>query len=542
MAKSSSETGKIMFTSQYLRILVFFLIGLSVYIYLPLRSLQNPVLDSGNPENLKNFFRVVLRSEYGTFALSKIEALSSFSIRLSGFQIFDFLRSLLKNFGFLAFCIGLLGCWETSRKRMPVSWLLLLMFLFSGIGFLLLANVPKEGFMRRYLLERFYLLPWLIFSIWIGVYARSVLEKIKVKYLIYFIGGIFLILPFNLLRVNYPQLNENRNYLTYNYGQDLLRTLEPNSIFIVSDDTALFTLYYLRYVEGMREDVRLIPTHRPVWSNCEKIKKRWPEIVPPGEKNFGERFVMDIIEYNIGNYSIYVLNPSFLPGVFPLNHIPQGLVKKVNREGLYNLRVSRGKYLKELKKKDFFQSYQIKDGKAYNAFLGNPRALSIITRYAEAHNNMAIVYNYLSEFDKAIGECKKALEIKPDFAEAYNNLGSIYFRKNSMDDAIWCFKKAIQYKPDYAETHNNLGSAYGSVGQNRLAMAEFRKAVHIKPDYVDAHYNLGTGLGMLEGRYDKAISELELCIKLKPDAEYRKEIEKWIKVFRMKKKEAPKWQ
>jgi len=538
--KSTSETEKTMSPSQYLITLVFFLIGLSVYIYLPLRSLQNPVIDSGNPENLKNFVRVFFRSEYGTFALSKLESHSSFSIGLSIFHIFDFMRSLFRNFGFLGFGIGILGFLECSRKRIPASSLFLLMFIFSGIGFVLLSNVPKECLMREYFLEKFYLLPWLVFSIWIGICIRGILENLKIKYLFYLAGGMLLVLPFTLLSINYFHLNENQNYLTYHYGQDLLRTMEPDSIFIASDDTALFTLYYLRYVEGMREDVRLIPTHRPVQSDCEKIMKKWPEIVPRGEKNFGERFVMDIIEYNIDTYPIYVLNPYFLPGVFPLNHIPQGLVKKVKREAIYNIPINRVDYLEELKSRDFFKLYQIGNERAYNVSPDNPRASFIISRYAEAHNDMAVAYNYLSELDDAIKECKKALEIKPNFAEGFNNLGSIYLRKNLIDDAIWSFEKAIQCEPDHAEAHNNLGSAYGWIGQNHLAMAEFRKAVHIRPDYVDARFNLATGLGMLEGQYDRAISELELCIKLQPNVQYREEIERWIGVFKMKKEEVPK--
>jgi tetratricopeptide (TPR) repeat protein len=505
-AKKGTRVRNLIPAGQYLTMLLFFLVGLSVYIYLPLRSLRNPILDSGNPENLGNFIKVILRLEYGTFGLSKLESLSSFSIRLSIFQVFDFLRSLSGDFGFIGLGIALLGILASLRKRCPLAWFLLLAFLLSGIGFVLLANVPKDCLMRWNVLEKFYLLPWLIFSIWIGISVRSVLESIKSRYFLYSIAGILLLLPFNLLRVNYSHLNEGANYFTYRYGQDLLRTLEPNAIFIVSDDTALSTLYYLQYVEGMRRDIRLIPTHRPVQSDCEEISKKWPEMLPLGEKNFGERFVMDIIKYNIDTYPVYVLNPYFLPGLFPLNHIPQGLVKKVKREALYNLQVSREDYLQELKSKDFFRLYQIGDRRVYDAFLGMPRALFIISRYAEAHNDIAITYNYLSEFEEAIKECKKALEINPDFAEAFNNLGSIYFRKNSIDDAIWAFRKAVQFRPRYAEAYNNLGSAYGALGQNRLAMAEFRKAVSIRPDYADAHYNLGTGLGMLEGRYDKAIA------------------------------------
>ena len=41
-----------------------FALGLLPYVYLPLRSRANPVLDWGNPETLSNFVRVVLRKEY----------------------------------------------------------------------------------------------------------------------------------------------------------------------------------------------------------------------------------------------------------------------------------------------------------------------------------------------------------------------------------------------------------------------------------------------------------------------------------------------
>lgn len=48
----------------------FFILGLSVYFYLPLRSLQKPDLNLGNPENLTNFVNVLLRKDYGTLKLS----------------------------------------------------------------------------------------------------------------------------------------------------------------------------------------------------------------------------------------------------------------------------------------------------------------------------------------------------------------------------------------------------------------------------------------------------------------------------------------
>ena len=55
----------------------FFLLGLSVYLYLPVRSLKNPQLDWGNPENLHNFWRVFTRADYGSLSLTVGEKLKT---------------------------------------------------------------------------------------------------------------------------------------------------------------------------------------------------------------------------------------------------------------------------------------------------------------------------------------------------------------------------------------------------------------------------------------------------------------------------------
>ncbi|MFH1379906.1 MAG: DUF2723 domain-containing protein [bacterium] len=47
----------------------FFFAGICIHLFLPIRSLTEPLLDWGNPESLRNFWRMVSRSDYGLLKL-----------------------------------------------------------------------------------------------------------------------------------------------------------------------------------------------------------------------------------------------------------------------------------------------------------------------------------------------------------------------------------------------------------------------------------------------------------------------------------------
>lgn len=101
--------------------------GLLFYLYLPLRSLQNPTLDWGNPENLPNFWAHVTASQYGgvTFAGNWNEIFHRFSEagRLEVIGRVELILILLglfvllnkgKNRGGIALAVGIMlhGIWS----------------------------------------------------------------------------------------------------------------------------------------------------------------------------------------------------------------------------------------------------------------------------------------------------------------------------------------------------------------------------------------------------------------------------------------------
>jgi len=50
--------------------------------------------------------------------------------------------------------------------------------------------------------------------------------------------------------------------------------------------------------------------------------------------------------------------------------------------------------------------------------------------------------------DDAIREYREAVRIRPDYAEAHYNLATIYNKKNMIDDSIREFRESVRLRPD----------------------------------------------------------------------------------------------
>ena len=90
-----------------------------------------------------------------------------------------------------------------------------------------------------------------------------------------------------------------------------------------------------------------------------------------------------------------------------------------------------------------------------------------------------------------IGAYRRSLRIKPEYAEAWNNLGVIYGKIKRNNDAIDACRQALSIKPEYAEAWNNLGLFYGKLERNNDAIDAYRQALRIKPELAEAWNNLG---------------------------------------------------
>ncbi|UCG63809.1 MAG: tetratricopeptide repeat protein [Deltaproteobacteria bacterium] len=139
--------------------------------------------------------------------------------------------------------------------------------------------------------------------------------------------------------------------------------------------------------------------------------------------------------------------------------------------------------------------------------------------HVRAYNRMAVSYDLLRDFPRAVENYKKALNVDPDLDYVHNNLGYSYLLQGNPDSAIKAFQKAIALDGGKDRYHNNLAMAYAEKEQFDLAFKEFKKAgddskayynlaqvSYGKGNYREAAINLGKGIAASFSKKDKAKS------------------------------------
>ncbi|HKZ52927.1 MAG TPA: tetratricopeptide repeat protein, partial [Candidatus Acidoferrales bacterium] len=71
-------------------------------------------------------------------------------------------------------------------------------------------------------------------------------------------------------------------------------------------------------------------------------------------------------------------------------------------------------------------------------------------------NNLAVIYDQLGQYDKAVEAAREALALEPNHALPYVNLGFSYLNLGKFDEAKAIFQKSVQQQLDDAFTHFGL--------------------------------------------------------------------------------------
>lgn len=271
-----------------------FVAGLLPYVYLPLRSRQDPALDWGNPESLDRFLAVLTRREF--WQRRWLEAPRDL-LPIAA----DWLTSFPVELGWAATLLAVVGLGAAvSRRRLPPHRRALALFatlaLLGNLLALALHGSRSDLFIwHRYYIPS-YLLGALLAACGLETLAALVAEPRAAWRKV--LPTLFLAIPLWQLAGGWRVQDRSRYRLAEDYSRRLLASLPPGADLAASDDNILFVLLYLHHVEGLRPDVHLIAqgvgdaalpslrfdpaasrlffTHHPNWNLPEL------EIVPEG--------------------------------------------------------------------------------------------------------------------------------------------------------------------------------------------------------------------------------------------------------------------
>jgi len=218
-----------------------FAAGLLPYLYLPIRSRQDPVLDWGNPESPGSLVAVITRRDFwdrrfleGPADLLPIVA--------------DFVHGMALEVGLAGVGLALVGIAVAVKARRLLVLLPVLVAL-GNLAALALHGSRSDIFIwHRYAIPSYVMLAWV--AGWGAAFLMTALPRR--------LGLAVLLIPAVLLVRGYPDQDRSRYRIAEDFSRTLLATLPPGAHLAASDDNILFVLMYLHLVEEVRPDVDLI--------------------------------------------------------------------------------------------------------------------------------------------------------------------------------------------------------------------------------------------------------------------------------------------
>lgn len=163
---------------------------------------------------------------------------------------------------FLPFILGVIGLIYHANKDLKNFYVLLILFLFTGLALKIYLNErPFEPRERDYaLVGSFY-----VFAIWIGFGVYAIYDTIKNWLQPKIAGPIVIVVsllaaPVLMAAQNWDDHDRSGKYTALAMAKAYLSSCEPNAILFTIGDNDTFPLWYAQEIEGFRTDVRIVNT------------------------------------------------------------------------------------------------------------------------------------------------------------------------------------------------------------------------------------------------------------------------------------------
>lgn len=435
------------------------ILGFAIHLAILLRALKAPPVDWGHAVTPAAFLKLLLRRDYGTFALT-VEGARGFGLMELAAQSGRFIRAVIKSFGpagLVLAAVGALGWSRGGLKLQPAvatAWLIM-----AGPLFLFLGR-PGFDAQTSGALDRFYLLPMLGLVTflasglsWIGARLQAFSAFAAIMAALSMIPGAV-------------AATRRNDFLSYDYGRAILRALPRNAVFVMDggDDT-FYALSFLTVASGLRSDIEL--------------RDRGGVVFPGGYGADFRSLTRDAKEarrrevegrwFSSGRLWYSTLNAAVLPGAVLA---PAGLLR---RPLLANESFADGPALREtliLRWSAQAAAARYRD-RALAAFLPYQRGVEALTR-----GDTAVGVSWI---ELAAELAPDALWVVPSASYLLGVHGFRAIERRDWPAAQRSYRAGASLEPQKAEPMTNLGVALERAGKNAEAEAAFREAIRREP-------------------------------------------------------------
>ena len=250
-----------------LNIAPFFLLGLSIYLYMPIRSSGNPLLDWGHPATLERFFWHVSGKQFRVWMFSGWNVVQK--------QLSYFVKNFTSEFHLAVFACIVIGMFVLFRRSRR-------MFIF--LTFLFLTTMVYAVNYDIFDIGSYFLLSYIVLG-WIAAYGIDYLFdwiSDKRSWMKAMAGVVLTVLPIVQIMNNWNSVDETKNILPQQFVWNAFSHFEPNAVVIAGLwDYFISPSWYYQFIRNERRDISILDEsllQNRSWYFMQ-IQRQFPELM-----------------------------------------------------------------------------------------------------------------------------------------------------------------------------------------------------------------------------------------------------------------------
>lgn len=496
---------------------LLFALGISVHLYLYIRSGLNPAIDEVDPETWRALYAHLRREQYPPMNIFNRKASIFFQLG----HFWGYYKQQFKMFGDLFIgpfnlaaaavmiptFLGLYGIWD-HFKREKKSWIVLFTALaLNSIGLILFLNFSDQEVRER---DYFYSGAFYFFSIFIGIGAGSLLMLLgsmareagrAAARTVAPVGVVLLAL--SLLPANHQWHVHDRseNYIARDYAYNMLAGLEPDAIIFTNGDNDTFPLWYIQTVEGFRTDVRVAnlsllntdwyikqlrdeePTVPISLTDAEVERLRPIALRSGGVAWKRDLAVQHIIQETNWKRPVYfaVTVPQEVWKPYGDYLEMQGMVRRLVP---YKRDFNNNYFLMARNFEEIYEFRGVLDesGRADTTLYKDADTKGMFINFAVAAFQLAQGSYLGGDYEDAVRWAELSLEFAPGFEFSEQYLGLYLMNAGRVEEALAHYRRLVREEPGVGKHWLMLSSVYERIGDMERALVSLREGTKAAPN------------------------------------------------------------
>ncbi|MFH1453235.1 MAG: DUF2723 domain-containing protein [Armatimonadota bacterium] len=433
-----------------------FILGLTPYLYLPIASKFNPVMDWGNPETISGIVNHITRKMYAPLGFeyfkyigwdTKLDFVKSFFAELSG------------QFNALLLIIGFGGFLYLLKRNIKIWVLLFIIFIFNSFLFIFI-NQSQYTTIRADVFSIFYIPCYLVFACYIG-YGLSYLYELVVRFSrdnrlfkICFKAIVVLLVLIPVIS-NYYKNDLSKNYYVHDFVKSTMDMVDEDGIIIARVDYVIFGILYFQQVENYRPDIKMYDHVGTLSGEYLGKDFLYGKMTPSELEERRRKVYTQIIAENYGRKPVYI-----------------NYVFDLGQDSDYYF-ANYGIIYKAVKKGESLDPKTIPVDKIYLRNINDN-----IYEDANIEDMMSVFWDMMGHYYVSVSDLKQA---KYCYERVYkysrpgilDNAAIFFINAGDLNTALKYLNRAVSIEPDYYLAYYHKGFLYDIAGEKKEALKNY---------------------------------------------------------------------